>query len=103
MSSKKFLGFINSGESVNRNKQLQHQSQLLKKDFNCEYNLEELKRKIDTISRYQKPYISTMLNKLLIENPILRNARNCIQLSEQKSSLPTLLLCDLITPISIMI
>ena len=32
-------------------------------------NIEELKRKIDTITRYQKPYISKMLNKLL-ENPI---------------------------------
>jgi hypothetical protein len=33
-------------------------------------DIEELKRKIDTITRYQKPYISKMLNKLLLENPI---------------------------------
>jgi hypothetical protein len=33
--------------------------------------IKELKRKIDTITRYQKPYISKMLNKLLLlENPI---------------------------------
>lgn len=32
--------------------------------------IEELKRKIDTITRYQKPYISKMLNELLLQNPI---------------------------------
>jgi hypothetical protein len=32
--------------------------------------INELKRNIDTIARYQKPYISKMLNKLLLENPI---------------------------------
>jgi hypothetical protein len=32
--------------------------------------IDELKRKIVTITKYQKPYISKMLNKLLLENPI---------------------------------
>ena len=51
-------------------------SELLQKDFrnvqvNIENNdIEELKRKIDTITRYQKPYISKMLNNLLLANPI---------------------------------
>jgi integrase len=60
-----------ASKAVNKQK-----SELLQKDFrNVELNIEnndreELKRKIDTIIKYQKPYISKMLNNLLLENPI---------------------------------
>ena len=63
MFSKKSLSYINT-EVADKNKQ---KSELLQKDFrnvqcsnnNIENNdIKELKRKIDTITRYQKPYIS---------------------------------------------
>jgi hypothetical protein len=82
MSNKKSLCDIKT-TADNNNKR----SQLLQKDFrniernnnflvlnynnNIENNyIKELKRKIDTITRYQKPYISKILNILLVENPI---------------------------------
>ena len=76
MSNRKSLSYINTEAADNKNKQ--QQPELLQKEFrnvecnnNIENNdIEELKRKIDTITRYQKPYISKMLNKLLLENPI---------------------------------
>lgn len=77
MPSKKSLSYIKTAvEAVDKN--IQQQPELLQKDFRnveCNNNIEnndikELKRKIDTIARYQKPYISKMLNKLLLENPI---------------------------------
>ena len=77
MPSKNSLSYI---KTTTADKYKQQYPELLQKDFrNVEYsnnniiennNIEELKRKIDTITRYQKPYISKMLNKLLIENPI---------------------------------
>jgi hypothetical protein len=76
MPSKKSLSCINTTETTDKNKQ---QPELLQVDFrnvqcsnnNIENNdIKELKRKIDAITRYQKPYISKMLNKLLLENPI---------------------------------
>ena len=77
MPSKNSPSYI---KTATADKYKQQQPELLQKDFrNVEYSnnniienniIEELKRKIDTITRYQKPYISKMLNKLLIENPI---------------------------------
>ena len=72
MSNKKSLSYIKTSEAADKN--IQQQPQSLQKDFRkIELELdsiEELKRKIDTITRYQKPYLSKMLNKLLLENPI---------------------------------
>ena len=74
MPNKNPLSFTKTetaSKAVNKQK-----SELLQKDFrNIELNIEnndieELKRKIDTIIKYQKPYISKMLNNLLLENPI---------------------------------
>ena len=77
MSSKKSLSYTNTIETTNKNKQQQQQElSLQQRDFRNIKNkienndIEELKRKIDTITIYQKPYISKMLNKLLLENPI---------------------------------
>ena len=82
MSSKKSLSYIKT--AADNNKRLP----LLQKDFrniernnnllilnynnNIENNnyIKEVKRKIDSITTYQKPYISKTLNKLLLENPI---------------------------------
>ncbi len=77
MSSKKSLNFIKTAEAADKNTQ-QQPPEVLQTDFrNIQCNnyikiadIEELKRKIDTITRYQKPYISKMLNELLLENPI---------------------------------
>jgi hypothetical protein len=78
MLSKKSLSYIKTAEeAVDKNKQ-QPQLQSLQAELrNVEYSnnsknngIEELKRKIDAITRYQKPYISKMLNNLLLENPI---------------------------------
>jgi hypothetical protein len=78
MPSKKSLNYIKiAEEAIDKNKQ-QPQLQSLQAEFrNVEYSnnnknngIEELKRKIDTITRYQKPYILKMLNNLLLENPI---------------------------------
>ena len=76
MSSKKSLSYTNTIETTNKNKQQQPELSLQQTDFRNIKNkienndIEELKRKIDTITRYQKPYISKMLNKLLLENSI---------------------------------
>jgi hypothetical protein len=80
MSSKKSLSYIKTEEIADKNKQQQQPELLLQTDFRnvqCSNNnvienndLEDLKSKIDTITRYQKPYISKMLNKLLLENQI---------------------------------
>jgi hypothetical protein len=77
MPIEKSLSYIKTDTAaVDKNKQ----QQSLKKDFrNVVYNnntknsngIEELKRKIDAITRYQKPYISKMLNELLLQNPII--------------------------------
>jgi hypothetical protein len=74
MPNKNPLSYIKTETAEAVNKQT---SELLQKDFrNVEPDIEndngieELKRKIDTITIYQKPYISKMLNKLLLENPI---------------------------------
>ena len=72
MSSKKSLSYIETA-TADKNKQ---KSELLQKNLrNVELDIEnnkieDLKRKIDTITRYQKPYISKMLNKVLLENLI---------------------------------
>jgi hypothetical protein len=78
MLSKKSLSYTNTIETTNKNKQQQQpELSLQQTDFRNIKNKienndieEELKRKIDTITRYQKPYISKMLNKLLLEKPI---------------------------------
>jgi hypothetical protein len=72
----KSLSYIKTIEAVATDRNSQ-QPELLQKDFrNIEHSnkniknnnkIEELKRKIDAITRYQKPYISKMLNKLLLE------------------------------------
>ena len=58
MSNKKSPSYIKTSEAIDKN--IQQQPQSLQTNF----------RKIDTITRYQKPYLSKMLNKLLLENPI---------------------------------
>ena len=79
MLSKKSPSYIKTAEEAADKNVQQSPLQLLQADFrNIEYSnntknsngIEELKRKIDTITRYQKPYILKMLNKLLLENPI---------------------------------
>ena len=74
MSSKKSLSYINIEADKNKQQQpelLQKDVRNVKLDINIENNdITELQRKIDTITRYQKPYISKMLHKLLLENSI---------------------------------
>ena len=76
MPSKKPLRYIKTAEAVTNKNIQQQQPQLLQKDFryvklgnNIENNnIEELKRKIDIITRYQKPYflffIILLINQL---------------------------------------
>ena len=81
MSNKiKSLSYIKTAEAVDKN--TQQQPELLQKDVrNVELDnnngITELQRKIDTITRYQKPYISKMLNKLLLENKCRHRRYNC--------------------------
>jgi hypothetical protein len=97
MLSKKSLGYIKTAEAVDKNKQ-QPQLQSLQAELrNVEYSnnsknngIEELKRKIDTLTRYQKPYISKMLNNLLLENPI--NAVSLIQIGTKSQGANKILL-----------
>jgi hypothetical protein len=82
MSSKKSPSYIKTAEEAADQNVQQPQLRLLQTDFrNVECNnnnnniienndIEDVKIKIDAITRYQKPYISKMLNKLLLENPI---------------------------------
>ena len=78
MLSNKSPRYIKTAEeAADKNLQQPH-LQLLQADFrNIEYSnntknngIEKLKIKIDAITRYQKPYILKMLNKLLLENPV---------------------------------
>lgn len=79
MPSKKSICYNKIAESITeRNNQIPELLQKILEILNTivavndiENNkIEELKRKIDTITRYQKPYISKMLNELLLQNPI---------------------------------
>jgi hypothetical protein len=60
MSSKKSLSYTNTIETTNKNKQQQPELSLQQTDFRNIKNkienndIEKLKRKIDTITRYQK-------------------------------------------------
>ena len=71
MSSKKSISYIN----IEADKNKQQQPEFLQKDvrnvkLDNNNGITELQRKIDTITRYQKPYISKVLHKLLLENVI---------------------------------
>jgi integrase len=79
MLSKKSLSYIKTAAEEVADKNIQQQQSLQEEFRNVKCNnnniennnkIEELKRKIDTLTRYQKPYISKMLNNLLLENPI---------------------------------
>src|SRR5688572_2201701 len=61
---------LNDYNDNNNHKNNINNNNLLIVTSNNNSKINELKRKIDTITKYQKPYISKMLNKLLLENPI---------------------------------
>jgi hypothetical protein len=69
IKSLSYIKTTTAEEAVATDRNSQQQPELLQNIKN-NIKIEELKRKIDTITRYQKPYISKMLNKLLSENPI---------------------------------
>ena len=57
---------LNDYNDNNNHKNNINNNNLLIVTSNNNSKINELKRKIDTITKYQKPYISKMLNKLLL-------------------------------------